>query len=237
MILESDDLGPADGWNDIENPTEEQIDEQITKILSKREYDVSFSLGNKEGALHFRKSGYVNDAPTLEYHDYIQDEKFFMSSPLDFPSALKSKKTYHRWGSDKPYHDISGGFFSDDATNVNPIVWLSIEDISMKFLANIEKVVHVFVSYRKNTAYWHGFFEFCKDGLIEKYGIEYTAGLPWWEVLGVSKNISDDDLKKRYRVMLSKYHPDKTEHLGEELRALALKKTKEIMKAYEQATE
>ena len=33
---------------------------------------------------------------------------------------------------------------------------------------------------------------------------------------------------------MAKYHPDKVEHLGEDLKKLAIKKTKEISWAYDQ---
>lgn len=51
----------------------------------------------------------------------------------------------------------------------------------------------------------------------------------YYEVLGVDKNVSDDDLKKAYRRLAKKYHPDANPDNKEE----AEKKFKEVNEAYE----
>ncbi|MFV0679547.1 molecular chaperone DnaJ [Ottowia sp.] len=53
----------------------------------------------------------------------------------------------------------------------------------------------------------------------------------FYEVLGVPKNASDDEMKKAYRKLSSKYHPDK--HQGDEAKAAAELKFKEVKEAYE----
>ncbi len=53
-----------------------------------------------------------------------------------------------------------------------------------------------------------------------------------YDILGVQKGSSQEDIKKAYRKALSSYHPDKVEHLGEDIQALAKERTKEIMDAY-----
>lgn len=58
---------------------------------------------------------------------------------------------------------------------------------------------------------------------------------PWHTVLNVSPNASNEEVRHAYRTMIGKYHPDKVASLGEELRALAEKKSKEIDTAYQQA--
>ena len=51
----------------------------------------------------------------------------------------------------------------------------------------------------------------------------------YYEVLGVSKNATDDELKKAYRKLAKQYHPDANPDNKEE----AEKKFKEINEAYE----
>ena len=55
-----------------------------------------------------------------------------------------------------------------------------------------------------------------------------------YEVLGVGPNVSAEELKQAYKKLVSKYHPDKVAHLGEEFKALAEERFKEIQEAYQQ---
>jgi hypothetical protein len=55
-----------------------------------------------------------------------------------------------------------------------------------------------------------------------------------YEVLGVPKTASTDEIKAAYRQLATRYHPDKVTHLGEEFRVLAEKKFKEIQRAYQE---
>jgi ABC-type Zn2+ transport system substrate-binding protein/surface adhesin len=52
------------------------------------------------------------------------------------------------------------------------------------------------------------------------------------DILGVKGPISRDELKKRYREVIAKYHPDKVQHLGDEFQKMAEEKTKIIHEAY-----
>ena len=54
-----------------------------------------------------------------------------------------------------------------------------------------------------------------------------------YKILGVNKSANDNDLKKAYRAMATKYHPDKVSHLGDELRLLAEEKFKAVNEAYQ----
>lgn len=55
-----------------------------------------------------------------------------------------------------------------------------------------------------------------------------------YTVLGIKQNASPEDIKKAYRQLAGKYHPDKVTHLGEEFKELAEKRFKEIQKAYQE---
>ena len=55
----------------------------------------------------------------------------------------------------------------------------------------------------------------------------------YYDVLGVSKSVSPDELKKAYRRMAVKYHPDKVAHLGEAYKVSAKEKFQKVQEAYE----
>ena len=54
-----------------------------------------------------------------------------------------------------------------------------------------------------------------------------------YKILEIEPNCSDEDLKKAYRKMAMKYHPDKVSHLGEEVKKSAEEKFREVGAAYE----
>ncbi len=55
-----------------------------------------------------------------------------------------------------------------------------------------------------------------------------------YDILGIENGSSQDDIKRAYRQLAGKYHPDKVEHLGDEFKALAEKRFKKIQQAYEE---
>ena len=54
------------------------------------------------------------------------------------------------------------------------------------------------------------------------------------EVLGISLGASNGEIKKAYRQLMARYHPDKFSHLGTDFEATAHRKTQEIVNAYQQ---
>ena len=54
-----------------------------------------------------------------------------------------------------------------------------------------------------------------------------------YEVLGVARGASADEIRRAYRELAAKYHPDKVEHLGEDFKRLAEQRFKEIQAAYQ----
>lgn len=55
-----------------------------------------------------------------------------------------------------------------------------------------------------------------------------------YEILEIERGASQEEIKHAYRQLAGKYHPDKVEHLGDEFRALAEKRFKEIQQAYQE---
>jgi DnaJ like chaperone protein len=54
-----------------------------------------------------------------------------------------------------------------------------------------------------------------------------------YKILEVDPSATNDELKKAYRTMAMKYHPDKVSHLGEDFRKTADEKFKKVNEAYE----
>jgi DnaJ-domain-containing protein 1 len=57
----------------------------------------------------------------------------------------------------------------------------------------------------------------------------------WSEVLQVSPSAPIAEIRAAYKLLISKYHPDKVDNLGQELKDLAEHKTQEITVAYREA--
>ncbi len=53
-------------------------------------------------------------------------------------------------------------------------------------------------------------------------------------VLGVKRGAGQEEIKKAYRELVNRYHPDKVAHLGDEFRKLAEIRFKEIQQAYQE---
>jgi DnaJ-domain-containing protein 1 len=54
----------------------------------------------------------------------------------------------------------------------------------------------------------------------------------WWDILNVERDATPEKIKGAFRKEISKYHPDRVEGLGIELRELADQKAKEVNQAY-----
>jgi len=69
-------------------------------------------------------------------------------------------------------------------------------------------------------------FNSIKSMFIQETGWAY-------QVLEIDKTASDDEIKKAYRKMAVKYHPDKVSYLGEDVQKAAKEKFQKVSEAYE----
>jgi DnaJ like chaperone protein len=54
-----------------------------------------------------------------------------------------------------------------------------------------------------------------------------------YKILEIEANAGDEDVKKAYRKMAVKFHPDKVAALGEEVQKAAKEKFQKVQQAYE----
>lgn len=54
-----------------------------------------------------------------------------------------------------------------------------------------------------------------------------------YQILEIESSVTDDEVKKAYRRMAVKYHPDKVSHMGEEFQHAAKEKFQKVQEAYE----
>lgn len=54
-----------------------------------------------------------------------------------------------------------------------------------------------------------------------------------YKILDISKNATNEEVKKAYRDLAVRYHPDKVSHLGEDVKKSAEEKFKKVNEAYE----
>jgi len=55
-----------------------------------------------------------------------------------------------------------------------------------------------------------------------------------YQILGIESGASQENIKQAFRQLAGKYHPDKVAYLGDEFKALAEKRFKEIQWAYDE---
>ena len=70
-----------------------------------------------------------------------------------------------------------------------------------------------------------------RDSLLNMYRQQADSA---YKVLGIEPSATDDEVRKAYKRMALKYHPDKVATLGEDVQKAAEEKFKKVQQAYEQ---
>ena len=87
-----------------------------------------------------------------------------------------------------------------------------------------EKLIHTISNYLNIN---HNDFSSIKAMFVKNFESDY-------KILEIPPDSCDEEVKKAYRKMAVKYHPDKVNHLGEEVKSLAEEKFKTLNEAYQQ---
>lgn len=84
----------------------------------------------------------------------------------------------------------------------------------------------------QDIAFYLGISEKDLHSLHAMFGVRVTVSSAY-AVLEVDAKVSDDEVKKAYRRMVVKHHPDKVAHLGEQFQKDAAEKFKKVQEAWE----
>lgn len=78
-----------------------------------------------------------------------------------------------------------------------------------------------------------GYFGISQKDYESLQAMFYKDAPSAYKVLEIKSNATDTEVKKAYRKMATKYHPDKVSYLGEEFQKMAEEKFKQLNEAYE----
>ncbi len=84
-----------------------------------------------------------------------------------------------------------------------------------------------------NDGVGSGYSQRHRSGKDDQFASDSAESDPY-QVLGIERNATPEQVKQAYRQLANKYHPDKVTHLGDEFRKLAERRFKDIQKAYQE---
>jgi DnaJ like chaperone protein len=123
------------------------------------------------------------------------------------------------------------------------IGWGWLDDLAVlgllgRYLYTLKKKQEGFQKYYQSNRNTNDYDNANSDsGKGPRTDSDYRAFSTVWDpykILGIDRNASQESIKHAYRSLAGKYHPDKVEHLGDEFKALAEKRFKDIQKAYQE---
>ena len=106
-------------------------------------------------------------------------------------------------------------------------------------LGMVDDVLFVFLGFWifDRAAKMRDFFKEAKSGAHGNEGArgesQQRKRLSPYDILGLKPGASQEDIKKAYRKLISRYHPDKFSHLGKEFEETARQRTQDIIDAYQ----
>lgn len=109
----------------------------------------------------------------------------------------------------------------------------SINDEELAVLSKIAQGLNISATDFESTKAMFGnaYSYYGQQGGSESH--DYNKLSNAYKILELSPDASDDDVKKAYRNMAKKHHPDLVSHLGEDVRKSAEQKLQEINTAYD----
>ena len=118
------------------------------------------------------------------------------------------------------------------ASNLNYSVRLQLLNMLFSIAAGDGIVVDAEISVIKNIA---RYMRITDVDLASISAMFIKQSNPDWayQVLELSSNCTNEDIKKAYRRMAMKYHPDKVNSLGEEVKQNATEKFRKVKEAYD----
>ena len=126
----------------------------------------------------------------------------------------------------------------------------SLKDVCLQIKANMDhasrlQMVHVLFGLSEADGYVHPLEVKVINTIANYLGISgadfesiqamfYKDTTAAYKILETTLDVTDDEVKKAYRKMAAKFHPDKVHHLGDEFQKMAEEKFKSVNDAFQQ---